>query len=62
MIFSACSILDLNETFAIEPTDEIEMIGLEVINNQEMAILIHKKTNNKFFKQLYEINFLLGED
>lgn len=62
MTFSANSILNLDVDFKINYSDKVEMVGLEMKNNQEVAELIHINSGNKFYVQLNEINFLIGDD
>lgn len=62
MTFSANSILNLDVDFKINYSDKIEMVGLEMKNNQEIAELKHLDSGNIFYVQLNEINFLIGDD
>ena len=62
MTFSANSILNLDVDFKINYSDKVEMVGLEMKNNQEVAELIHINSGNKFYVQSDEINFLIGDD
>lgn len=59
MIIKGSAILELDEKLGIQPTDDIEILGFEVVRGYEAAHLRHVDSGQEFYKDVYELNFLL---
>lgn len=61
MTISASCVLNLDEDLKIDLKDNLEVLGFEPSFNTEKVLLFHPGSGQQFYKDISELNFLIGD-
>lgn len=61
MTIKGSQILELDEKLKISPDDDLEILGVEITRGYESAHLRHVISGQEFYKDIYELNFLIED-